>query len=257
MIKKIAIGFVVLLVLIAGGVWYLFSNLDSFVKSAIQTYGSQATQSTVSVGSVDISLTSGRGTISGITIGNPAGFGSGNAVSVGAVTVQIDPSSVPGSGPVVIKLVNVSQPQVNYEVGQGGSNLQTLQHNVQAYAGGSGSSSSAAAASPSASSGSPQRKEIISDLTIDEGLVTASSPLLPGKQLKVTLPSIHLTNLGQSSGGASAAQIGSQILSAITAKATQAGSAAITKNLSGAALQGLGGAAGGVGGGTFKGLFGQ
>ncbi len=256
MIKKIAIGLVVLLVLLAGGVWYLFSNLDSFVKSAIQTYGSQATQTTVSVGSVDISLTSGRGTISGITIGNPAGFGSGKAVSVGAVTVKIDPSSVPGSGPIVIKLVNISQPQVNYEVGQGGSNLQTIQRNVQAYAGGSGSSSSAAAASPSASSGSPQRKEIISDLTIDEGMVTASSPLLPGKQLKVPLPSIHLANLGQSSGGATAAQIGSQIVSAITEKATQAGSAAITKNLSGAALKGLGGAAGGVCGGVFKGLFG-
>ena len=45
MMKKIAIGLVVLLGLIAGGVWYLFSNLDSFVKTAIQTYGSQATQS--------------------------------------------------------------------------------------------------------------------------------------------------------------------------------------------------------------------
>lgn len=257
MLKKIAIGVVVLLVLIAGGFWYLFSNLDSFVKSAIETYGSQATQSTVSVGSVDIALTSGQGTISGITIGNPAGFGSGNAVSVAAITVQIDPSTVPGSGPLVIKLVNISQPQVNYEVGQGGSNLQTIQHNVQAYAGGGGSSSSAAAASPSASSGSPQRKEIISDLTIDEGLVTASSPLLQGRELKVPLPSIHLTNLGQSSGGATAAQIGSQILSAITAKATQAGSAAITKGISGAALKGLGGAAGGVGGGMAKGLFGQ
>ncbi|MDE8349390.1 MAG: hypothetical protein POG74_07895 [Acidocella sp.] len=252
MLKKIAIGFVVLLALAAGGFWYLFSNLDSFVKSAIQTYGSQATQSTVSVGSVDIALTSGQGTISGITIGNPAGFGAGNAVSVAAITVQIDPSTVPGSGPIVIKLVNISQPEVNYEVGQGGSNLQTIQHNVQAYAGGG----SSGAAPSNASASSPQRKQIISDLTIDSGEVTASSPLLPGRELRVPLPLIHLTNLGQSSGGATAAQIGGQVLSAITAKATQAGSAAITKGISGAALKGLGGAAGGVGGGKLKGLFG-
>ncbi len=256
MLKKIAIGFAVLLVLIAGGVYYLFSNLDGFIKSAIETYGSQATQSSVSVGSVDISLTSGQGTISGITVGNPSGFSSNKALSVGAITVAIDTSSVPGNGPIVIKLVNISQPDVNYEVGQNGSNLQAIQRNVQAYAGGSGNSSSAAAASPSASSGSPQRKQIISDLTIDSGLVTASSPMLAGRELKVPLPSIHLTNLGASSGGATAAQIGEQILSAITAKAAQAGSAAITNGVGGSALKSLGGAGGNVGGGALKGLFG-
>jgi len=237
MLKKIGIAVLALVIVLAGVVWYLFSNLDSYVKSAIEKYGTAAVQAPVGVGNVALSLTSGEGTISGITIANPAGYGSGNAVAVGAITVQIDTSTVTGSGPIVIKLVRVSEPVVTYVVTQGGSNLQTIQRNVQDYASGGQSNSG-----PPASS-SPQRKEIIDDLYIDEGEVNATTPLLAGRMLKVPLPSIHLTDLGQASGGATAAQIGAQILSAITAKATQAGTKAITSQggaAAAAAIQGLG-----------------
>jgi hypothetical protein len=237
MLKKIGIGLAVFVLVVAGGVWYLFANLDSYVKSAIEKYGTAAVEAPVGVGRVDLSLTSGEGTISGITVDNPAGYGGGRAVAVGAMTVQIDTSTVTGSGPIVIKLVRVSQPVVNYVVTQGGSNLQTIQHNVQNYAGGGHSNSG-----PPASS-APARKEIINDLYIDEGEVNATTPLLAGRMLKVPLPSIHLTELGQASGGATAAEIGAQILSAITAKATQAGTKAITSQggaAAAAAIQGLG-----------------
>lgn len=239
MLKKIGIGFLVLVLVLASVVWYLFSNLDSYVKSAIEKYGTAAVQAPVSVGSVDLSLTSGVGTISGITIANPDGYGAGNAVAVGAITVQIDPSSLTGNGPIIVKLVRVSDPVVTYVVTQGGSNLQTIQHNVQNYAGGGQSNSGPPA------SAAPQRKEIIDDLYIDQGDVNATTPLLAGRMLKVPLPSIHLTGLGQNSGGATAAQIGAQIVSAITAKATQAGTSAITKQGGAAAATAIQGLAGG------------
>jgi hypothetical protein len=239
MLKKIGIGVLALILVFAGVGWYLFSNLDSYVRSAIEKYGTAAVQAPVSVGSVALSLTSGEGTISGIKIANPAGYGGGNAVAVGAITVQIDTRTVTGSGPIVIKLVRVSEPAVTYVVTQSGSNLQTIQHNVQDYAGGGQSSSG-----PPASS-APQRKEIIDDLYIDAGQVNATTPLLAGRLIKVPLPSIHLTDLGKASGGATAAQIGSQILSAITAKATQAGTKAITSQGGAAAATAIQGLAGG------------
>jgi hypothetical protein len=234
MLKKIGIAVLVLVLVLGGGVWYLFHNLDSYVKSAIETYGSAAVRAPVSVGSVKLSLSSGAGMISGITIGNPAGFGSGKAVAVGSIAVQIDTGSLTGGGPIIVKLVQVSEPVVTYVVTQSGSNLQTIQRNVQDYAGGKQSSSA------------PQRKEIIDDLSIDEGEVNATTPLLAGRMIKVPLPSIHLTDLGRASGGATAAEIGSQILSAITAKATQAGTKAITSQGGAAAATAIQGFAGGA-----------
>jgi uncharacterized membrane protein len=80
MLKKIAIGIVVLLVIIAGAVYFLLSNLDSIVKAAIEKYGTAATQATVKLDSVKISLTSGEGRLNGLSVGNPKGFATPQAL---------------------------------------------------------------------------------------------------------------------------------------------------------------------------------
>ena len=78
--KKLALGaFLVLLLSIGFGVYYLLSNLDSIVKAAIESYGSEATQTTVRVGKVQLKLTDGSGSISGLTVGNPKGFAAAQA----------------------------------------------------------------------------------------------------------------------------------------------------------------------------------
>ncbi|HQT46029.1 MAG: hypothetical protein B7X08_00120 [Acidocella sp. 20-63-7] len=242
--KKIGIGFVVLLLLIAGAVWYLFSDLDSLVKTAIEKYGSAATRATVSVEKVDLSITSGAGTISGLDIGNPPGFSTAHALILGAIAVQLDTGSLAGSGPIVIKSINITRPQVTFELTGGlgpagistNSNLKAIQYNVQSYAG-SGASSAAA------QGGKPTRKEVINDLTVTGGQITIVAPQLTaqfaaqlkGKTLIVPLPPIHLTGIGQNSGGATAAQITNQVLGAITREATQVGTAALVAQLKGSA----------------------
>lgn len=50
--KKVLIGLVIILVLIGGGVFLLFSNLDKIVETGIETAGSSALGSRVEVGSV-------------------------------------------------------------------------------------------------------------------------------------------------------------------------------------------------------------
>lgn len=247
--KKIGIGIAVLVIVIAGAGWYLFANLDTYIKEAIEKYGSAATQAAVTVDSVKLSLTSGEGTISGLTIGNPAGFSAPSALQVGAITVQVDTSTLQGSGPIVIRTVNISQPQITYQVvgGPGGlslgslnlhsnSNLSALQDNVKAYAG-SGSTN----APPS---NTPQRKEIINDLYVSGGQVSVIASLLLGKTLTVPLPALHLTNIGQSTGGATATQVGVQVLTAITTSAALTGAASLMKNVGSAATGPLGGAVG-------------
>ena len=241
--KKLGITLAVLLLLIAGAAYYLFSNLNSLIKAAIEKYGSAATQTEVSVDSVHLSLTSGTGSISGISIGNPAGFSSNQALTLGQAAVQVDTSSIAGNGPIVIDNVTIAQPHVIYEVkGLGdGSNLQTIQHNVQAYAGGGG-----AQPASQQQGGSPGRKEIIKELYVTGGQISVAAPALSGRSLTVPLPEIHLTNIGQNSGGATAAEIANQVLGAITSEATKAGSSALEQQLRATAAGALQGAATGA-----------
>jgi hypothetical protein len=243
--KKLGLALAVLLLLIAGAAYYLFSNLDSLIKAAIEKYGSAATQTEVSVDSVQLLLTSGTGSISGISIGNPAGFTSNQALTLGQAAVQVDTSSIAGSGPIVIDNVTIAQPHVTYEVkGLGeGSNLQTIQHNVQAYAGGGGGGAQPASQEQG---GGPGRKEIIKDLYVTGGQISVVAPALSGRSLTVALPEIHLTNIGQDSGGATAAEITNQVLGAITSEATKAASAALTQQLQATAAGALQGAATGT-----------
>jgi hypothetical protein len=239
--KKLGIAVAVLLLLIAGGAYYLFSNLDGFIKQAIQTYGTAATQATVSVDGVKLSLTDGAGALNGLTLGNPAGFSSPQAISVGQVAVQVDTGSITGTGPIIIDEISVAAPHVTYEVaGLGrGSNLDAIKQNVNDYV-------AAQSSGPSTSANRSARKEIIRDLTITGGDVTLASSLLGGRSVTVPLPPIHLTNIGGSS-GASPAEIAQKVLGAITSKAASVGSSALTASLGGAS--GLAGrAAGGVGG---------
>jgi len=240
--KKIAIGIVLLLILIAGAGYYLFANLDSYIKAAIEKYGSQATQTAVTVGSVSLSLSSGSGGISGLSVANPAGYSAPAAVMLGSVALQLDTGTLAGNGPITMESVVISQPQITYEVkglGQG-SNLQTIQRNVQSFAG--------SGAQTPAPNGTPARKEISRDLTVTGGQVTVLAPML-GKTLVEPLPPIHLTDLGGAD-GATPAQIGAQVLNIIADKAVIAGAAALTKQLGGGVVPAQAG-------GLLHGLFGN
>jgi len=268
MLKKIAIGVVVLLLVIAGGVYYLFSNLDSIIKAAIEKYGTAATQAEVKLDSVKLSISSGEGSLNGLTVGNPKGFSTPQALSLGTISVKLDTSSVTGNGPIVIKEIDIEKPQVTYEVtNSGDSNLQTIQRNTMAYAGGSsGGGSTASSSGPGSSGGGQERKVIISDLYIRDGDIGISHALLKGKTLSAPLPTIHLTNIGKDSGGATPAQVAQQVIGSITASASKAANIDLSKELgslkdaAGAGAASLKDAAGNAGGGLsdqVKGLLGK
>lgn len=226
--KKLGIAFVVLVLIIAGAAYYLLSNLDSLIKGAIEKYGSAATQTTVSVDRVNLSLRSGAGSIFGIRIANPAGYSSHQAITLGEADVQVDTGSISGTGPIIIDRVTITRPFVNYELSglDQGSNLRTIQRNVQAYA------SHGAGHQPALQQNNDTgRKEIIKNLTITGGQINVSAPALNGRTLSVKLPDIHLANIGQGSGGATVAQVMNQVLGAITSEATKTASTAISQQL--------------------------
>ena len=114
MFKKILLGLVVLVLLVAGGAFYMYSNLDHWIKVAIEKYGTAATQTAVKLDSVKLSLADGQGSLSGLSIDNPQGF-SGNvkAFYLGNIQVKVDVNSIRGSG----------EPKISFRArsGSGGS----------------------------------------------------------------------------------------------------------------------------------------
>jgi hypothetical protein len=247
-IKKILIGLAVLVVIIGAGVFYMWSNMDGLIKTAIEKYGSQATQTQVKVDKVKVSPTSGEGAISGVSIANPKGYSAANAFMLGLVSVKVDTGTITKS-PVVIKEIVIDRPQVTYEMGPGGSNLQTIQANATK----SGSSSTQAQQPAATGDKKSEIKLIIENLYVRNGDVAASHAALQGKRVDVKLPTIHLANIGKAKGGATPEEVASEVIAAISQQAAKAAAGDLNKTLD--SLKGqlggqLGGASGGAGGGN-------
>ncbi len=209
--KKIALGaFLVLLITIGFGVYYLLSNLDGIVKAAIERYGSQATQTAVRVESVQIKLQDGAGSIRGVTVGNPQGFVTELAFSLGEIATQIDLKSL-SEDVIVIEHITVRAPQVFFELNaKGENNLNALNRNLS-----SGASGASASSSDKSSKSDP--KLIIRKLLFVDGNIHASVVPL-NKDYELKLPKIELKNLGGKN-GATPAQIADQVLKVLTDRA--------------------------------------
>ncbi len=232
--KGFLIGGGVLIVVIAVGVYWFASNLDSLIKAAIETYGSEITRTEVTLDKVEISPTSGAGSLSGLKMGNPAGFKSDSAFNLGQVSVALDTSSL-GSDTVVIKEIVIAAPAVTYEVGANGSNIDAIRKNVESYTGAAGSGGSSSGGSGGGDAKEGEIKLIIENLYIRDGKVNVSATALGGKSLGAPLPTIHLKDIGKDSGGATPGEVADKVIKAVSNGATKAvGTLNLDKILGGA-----------------------
>ena len=133
---KIGIGIVAALaVVVVAAVVFLFASLDSLVEAAIEEIGSEATQASVRLDEAEISPTSGAGALRGLTVGNPKGFKTKSAFELGEVSIKLDIGTVT-EDTIVIKEIVIDGPQVTYEIGPDGTNIDAIKKNVNAFAGG-------------------------------------------------------------------------------------------------------------------------
>jgi len=193
---------VVLLVALAagGGAWWFFRSLDSLVKSAIERYGSQITGVSVKVASVKIELTEGRGTIRGLVIGNPKGYEAPHAVSIGEISLRLDPASVT-KDVVVMKELVLAAPDVVYERGPGGDNMAVIQKNVDAWV--------AKNSGPKQSGAGPAKKYVIENLFLRNGRAHF------GTTVSAAIPDLHMRDVGKKTNGATAAEVFKQVWGAL------------------------------------------
>jgi hypothetical protein len=213
--KKILIGLVVIVVIIAAGLFYIWQNLGALIKTAVEEAGTRVTQVKVSLKEADAgNVTQGALALRGLVVGNPSGFKTDSAFQLGEISVKVDPATVT-SDTIVVKEVIIAAPKITYEFGTGGSNIGTIQKNVEKLAGG-GKGGEAPA------EGGAKKKVIIENLYVRDGRVDVSADFLQGQKTGTPLPTIHLKDIGKSSGGATPAQIAEQVIAAISKSATGA-----------------------------------
>ena len=208
--RSLGIGVLVLLLIVVGSVIYVVSSLDSLVASAIEQAGSQATQTPVRVSAVSIDLKSGQGTISELSVGNPAGFSAPHVFTLGGISTKLDLNSIT-QDPIVIEEIHVQSPRVVYEINTAGkSNIDALRDNL--------ARSSDSGEPNAASEGGAGPGFVIRSLVIDSGQIDAKVAALPDKDMSAKLSRIALTNIGQDQGGATAGQVAEQVTSALLAQ---------------------------------------
>jgi hypothetical protein len=217
--KKIILSIILLVVIaIAVGIYYVFTNLDSLVKAAIETHGSEATQTAVRVDKVNIDLANGAAGLSGLSIANPGGYAFPNAFTMGEIRGAIDLKSLQEE-PYVINEITVLAPQVFVEINEGNkTNLNELKNNLTA--GAAPSAANTEAPQTSDQSSTPGPRLIIRRVTFADGNIQARVAVLDNKELNLKLPNLDMSNLGGKN-GATGEELAREILNRLTDHATR------------------------------------
>ena len=222
--KKILLfaGIAVLVLLIAGIAVTAF-YLDDIVKKGVETVGPQIVKVPISLKAVHIGVVTGSAKVKGLVIGNPEGYKTSFAISVGLAEVGVNPASIL-SDKVVIRSVHVEDPEITFEGNPlGKNNLGDIMDAVNATARSGGPPSTNTKAG-----GKPAQKIEVDDFLITGAKVHVSITGMAGKETTLPLPEIHLQNLGQGSGGLTPTDLTHAVLSAITSATIKAVASAAT-----------------------------
>ena len=207
----------VIIALVGGAAYLAFNYVDVVVKMALEHWGPDVIGAPVKVGEVQISVTSGRGAIRELEIGNPSGFASKRAARFGEIRVSVDPSTLTDKL-IVIKEIAVESPQITYEKGDKAANLDAIQSAIDAYM-----KRAAAEGEAKGSEGatSLKRRFVIERLSIRGGKVVMTNKSLKGQGVGFDLPEIQLRDVGKDKGGVTASEAAAIVTSTLQNRIAQ------------------------------------
>lgn len=231
-----AVVIIIVVILVLG-----LSNLGPIIKSAVNTYGPKMTKTEVRLGDVDISIFSAEANLKDFFLGNPKGFKSPQAMSVGSIHVNVDEKSLT-SDTIVIDTVEVIRPEISYEKVRGTDNFQAILNNVK------GRSREGKTSKKESAKEGEGKKLIIKNFIVKDGKVDlAVSVGVTQKTISASLPDIHLKDLGKEKGGATPEEVFEKVFASLHKQIT---SPVVTDMLNkelkamGTSLDALGGEAG-------------
>jgi len=225
-VKKILWSLVILLVvLVVVAVIVVGLFLGNIVKVGVEKVGPRITQVPITLDAVNLSLLTGSAKIRGLVVGNPAGYKTPQAISVGVVAVGVNPLSVL-SDKIVIRSIEVRNPEITFEGSPfSGNNLTKIRDNVS---GAPAASQQLSTNQTAQAAGKPAKKFEVDDFLIAGAKVHVSLSGMGGQDVTLPLPDIHLTNLGTGADGITATDLTKRALDALTAATVKAVASAAT-----------------------------
>lgn len=221
---KVLLGIVAVVVAIVAIVMVLvLKNLDEIIKTVVETVGSDVTQVSVTLDSVNAEISKGRIELHGLSIDNPKGFDGDYLFDMSQVAVQVDPNSLAGDV-IVINEILVDAAKISAELKGSNTNLQALQKNIsQSVASGADSSSDSkkapAAESTTSSEGADVRLAIEKFSFVNSNLQLATDQW---GDRTVQMPNIVMKNLGSKSAGLTPEELSQEIIARISKAAQKA-----------------------------------
>ncbi|RMD88873.1 MAG: hypothetical protein D6807_04865, partial [Alphaproteobacteria bacterium] len=132
--RGLVIGVVFVVLVLAGGVFWLSVHGSTLIRDAVHDHGSPVLGAEIRFAGLEFSPLAGTAAIEGIEIGNPEGFSDADAARVARVALAVDPLSL-FSDRVHIRDLTISEPELRVEPGAEGLNLDRLRRNVAAFVG--------------------------------------------------------------------------------------------------------------------------
>lgn len=215
--KKMALGLVGLLVV----VWLVvLLRGGTMIREAINKAGPDLLGVPVSVEDVTFRPLLGSVKLTGLHVGNPEGYKTEGIFSLGLVEVKLDTASL-FSDTIIIEAIRIEKPIITYERGLRNSNIGALLDQL----GGepdAGSKEDPKGKSPKSKvPDEGGKKVIIRDLQVNGAQVKVSLTAMQGLAAPISLPPVHLTGIGEESGGASFQEALGKILRAILGSVTE------------------------------------
>lgn len=228
--KKRYIVLLIILAIIAGGIYWFMTSFESIVKKVVHKYGSEVTLTDVNISGLDLSLREGTASIKEITVANPKNYDTPYLFELGEISVKVDIKSIT-TDTIIIDYVHINKPIVTYEMlSLTQNNINEVLNNVKGYsarqAKDAPKKAEAKKEAPSKESAS-SKKVIIKQIVIDQGQLNAVAnlniPNMPKQdnKISVALPKIVINDVGQSKGGENIAGAMTKIITEILNVASQ------------------------------------
>ena len=206
------VGLIVLVVVVAVGVGFFIGPI---VKTGVETIGPKITQVPIKLDSVQVSLLSGSAQVKGLTVGNPEGYKTSEAIKLGTASIKVAPLSV-FSDKIVLHEIHVISPEITYDGGLKGNNLSKILDNVNALAKkDEAAPSNTASAAKDKGAQKPAPKIQVDDFLISGAKVHVHLTGLTAKEMTVSLPDIHLKDMGKDADGITATELVRVVLSQV------------------------------------------
>ena len=201
--KKWLSGILCLLLVVVIVLMVVIFNLGPVVKIVVNTYGPDITKTQMHLDKADVSIFKAQVALENFVLGNPKGFSSPNAITVGSMRVDIDETTLL-KDTIIIDRIEMRQPEITYEINGTTDNFQAIIDNLKKS---EKSENTGKKEKPEKKSEKKDgKKVVIRDLVLKNIKVKTAAAFAGGDIISTTISEIHLKNVGEKQNGVDIAQ---------------------------------------------------